>query len=176
MNKAKIYLQEVDAQIQYAKMCFSAYKQAKEDNSIPLIFFHVHHFVVHVANVDKILDPKPSNPRSQILNASIDLTDVDLKKFRHLRNHLEHLDERLDKWIKNHNGAAFFDMNLVEGTQGFPDKAFLRAMDGDIFKFYGEDYDLAELIAQLLEIEERIPEKWRKRALPMEIKPEQNSE
>ena len=32
-----------------------------------------------------------------------------------------------------------------------------------------ENYDLAELIAQLLEIEERIPEKWRKRALPMEI-------
>jgi hypothetical protein len=90
MNKAKIYLSEAVHQIQYAKMCFAAYKQARQNDDIPLIFFHVHHFVVHAANVDKILDPKPANPRIHVLKEFVDLTNVDLKVLRRLRNHLEH--------------------------------------------------------------------------------------
>jgi hypothetical protein len=140
VDTAAIYIQEAAHQIKYAKMCFAAYKQARQEDDISLIFFHAHHFVVHAANVDKILDPKPANPRIQVLRNCIDLTGVDLKALRRLRNHLEHFDERLDTWIKNYRGNAFFDMNLVDGTQGFPEKAFLRAMDRDVFKFYGESY------------------------------------
>ena len=86
----------------------------------------------------------------------MDLTGIDLKALRRLRNHLEHFDERLDNWVLHNEGKPFFDMNLVDGTLGFPEKAFLRAMDGDIFKFYGESYDLSELFSQLLEIEKCI--------------------
>ena len=161
MDKAKIYIGEAVHQIRYAKMCFAAYKQAKQNNDIPLVFFHVHHFVVHTANLDKVLDPKPPNPRTQILKEFIDFAGVDLKMLRRLRNHLEHFDERLDDWVTHYHGEPFFDMNLVDGALDFPEKAFLRAMDGDVFKFYGESYDLEKLFAQLLEIEKRIPEKWR---------------
>jgi hypothetical protein len=161
MDKAKIYIREAAKQIYYAKMCFAAYKQARREGNIALIFFHVHHFVVHVANVDKVLDPKSNNPRIQVLRGCLDLTSVDLKALRRLRNHLEHFDERLDDWVAHYEGRPFFDMNLVDGTRGFPEEAFLRAMDGDVFKFYGESYDIAELFTQLLEIEKCIPEKWR---------------
>jgi len=34
----------------------------------------------------------------------------------------------------------------------------LRALDGDIFMFHGEDYPLNLLYEQLLEIEKRMPE------------------
>ncbi len=161
MDKAKIYIGEIAHQILYAKLCFTDYKKARQKDDIPLIFFYVHHFVVHATNVDKILTPKPTNPRTQIIKKYIDLTGIDLKEFRRLRNHLEHFDERLDTWITNYDGHAFFDMNLVDGARGFPEKAFLRAMDGDIFKFYGESYDLAAMLAQLLELEKRIPEECR---------------
>ncbi|GFO57572.1 hypothetical protein GMSM_45790 [Geomonas sp. Red276] len=174
MDKVGIYVSEAVHQIHYAKMCFAAYKQARQDNDIPLVFFHVHHFVVHAANVDKVLEPKPSNPRFQILRECINLTGVDLKALRRLRNHLEHFDERLDAWLSNYEGQPFFDMNLVAGTRGFPEKVFLRAMDGDVFKFYGESYDLADLFAQLLEIEKALPEKWRGDGLQLKRKPEQN--
>ncbi|MCI0555678.1 MAG: hypothetical protein L0287_32430 [Anaerolineae bacterium] len=156
MNKANIYIQEVIHQIQYAKKCFASYRKARARDGIPNIFFYVHHFVVHVANVDKLLDPKLSNPRNKILRDSIDFTKVDLKGLRRLRNHLEHFDERLDDWIANYDGKPFFDNNLVDGTRGFPEKAFLRAMDGDIFKFYGESYDLPEFYKQLLEIDKLV--------------------
>jgi hypothetical protein len=48
-------------------------------------------------------------------------------------------------------------MNIITGAKGFPTKAFLRAMDGHIFRFHGEEYDLQALrsevdkIAQLLD-------------------------
>lgn len=156
MDAETIYLNEAEHQIQYAKICFANYKTAAAVKDIPQMFFHVHHFVVHIANIDKLLDPKSSNPRRNILQDSIDLRTLDLKQFRRLRNHLEHFDERLDDWVKNYSGHAFFDMNLVTGTKGFPDRAFLRALDGSIFKFHGDSYDLDALYQQLLDIEKQI--------------------
>lgn len=41
-------------------------------------------------------------------------------------------------------------MNIVTGAKGFPAKAFLRALDGDTFKFHGEDYPL-NLLRQMVE-------------------------
>jgi hypothetical protein len=158
MDSVKIYIGEIEHQIRHAKMCFEGYKKARQDDDISLIFFYVHHFVVHIANVDKLLSPKPANLRTKILKKYFDLGSINLKDFRRARNHLEHFDERLDNWIVNHEGYTFFDMNLVDGTRGFPEKAFLRAMDGDIFKFYGESYDLALMLEQLDKIEKQIPE------------------
>ena len=112
---------------------------------------------MHIANIDKLLNPKKSNnPRKKLIEKYFDLKNINLKDFRRLRNHLEHFDERLDEWILNHDGHTFFDMNLVTGTSGFPEKAFLRAMDGDIFKFYGESFNLNLILNQLSEIEKKI--------------------
>lgn len=52
-------------------------------------------------------------------------------------------------WVKNFDGQTFFDMNIVTGAKGFPSKAFLRAMDGYIFRFHGEEYDLLALHSEL---------------------------
>lgn len=41
-------------------------------------------------------------------------------------------------------------MNIVTGAKGFPPKAFLRALDGDTFKFHGEDYPLS-LLRQMVD-------------------------
>jgi hypothetical protein len=68
-----------------------------------------------------------------------------LKPFRRLRNHLEHFDECLDRWIQEFDGHAFFDMNIVTGTKGFPKRAFWRPTDGNFPRFRGEDYDHSEL-------------------------------
>jgi len=54
--------------------------------------------------------------------------------------------------------SAVRDMNIVTGAKGFREHAFLRALDGDIFMFHGEDYPLNLLYEQLLEIEKRMPE------------------
>ena len=112
--------------------------------------------LVHATNIDRLLDAKQRPERRLIISGHVDLLDVDLKPFRRLHNHLEHLDERLDQWVREYDGHPFFDMNIVTGTRGFPRKAFLRALDGNMFKFYGEDYDMIELHAAILEIEQRL--------------------
>ena len=156
MEKWQIYFQEVKTQVEFARRSYIAYEQSKITHVVADVFFHLHHFVVHTTNIDKILDTKPNTPRHVILAGHIDLSGIDLKPFRRLRNHLEHFDERLDKWINECDGHAFFDMNIVTGTKGFPQKAFLRALDGDTFKFYGEDFNMKELFTLVTEINRRL--------------------
>lgn len=116
----------------------------------------MHHFIAHVANVDKLLDPRPGTPRHSLLADCINLSGINLKPFRRLRNHLEHFDERLDKWVADYDGHAFLDMNIITGAKGFPSKAFLRALDGDVFKFHGEDYHLTPLRRAVEELYARL--------------------
>lgn len=156
MEKWQIYLQEAGTQIEFAKRAYAAFQSAETSNAVVDVFLHLHHFVVYATNIDKILDTKPGSDRHSILSGRIDLSGIDLKPFRRLRNHLEHFDERLDRWVKEYDGHALFDMNIVTGTKGFPKKAFLRALDGDTFKFYGEDYNMTELYASIQEIEHRL--------------------
>ncbi len=156
MEKVKIYLGEIQKQIQFAKHSYNDYLSAKGKDNIPDMFFHVHHFVIHATNIDKLIDVNPQTFRGKILSGHLNISGIDLKLFRRLRNHLEHFDERLDKWVKEFDGSAFFDTNLVTGTKGFPDTAFLRALDDNIFKFHGESYDLLKLYEQIKIIEGRI--------------------
>ncbi len=156
MNKWQIYTCEASIQIEFAEQSWSAFIDAEEREAVKEIFLHLQHFLSHAAMVDKILDPKAASERGQILKGHVDLKDLDLKIFRRLRNHLEHFDERLDKWVSNYDGYPFFDMNLVTGTKGFPEKAFLRALDSHTYKFHGESYDLNQLHATLLEIKQRL--------------------
>jgi hypothetical protein len=156
MEKWQVYLQEANTQIEFAKRSYAAFQSAEASDAVVDVFLHLHHFVIHATNIDKILDTKPDTDRHSVLAARIDLSGIDLKPFRRLRNHLEHFDERLDRWVREYDGHAFFDMNIVTGTKGFPKKAFLRALDGDTFKFHGGDYNMTELYASILEIEHRL--------------------
>jgi hypothetical protein len=156
MEKWQVYVQEAMTQAEFAKRSYAAFRDAESREAIVDIFFHLHHFVAHATSIDRILAPQPGTSRAEVLAGRIDLSGVDFKPFRRLRNHLEHFDERLDRWVAEYDGHAFFDMNVVTGTRGFPRKAFLRALDGDVFKFHGEDYNMQELYAAILEIERRL--------------------
>jgi hypothetical protein len=157
MDKWRFYTREAHAQIEYAKYAWAAFENSEKRECVEEIFLHLQHFLSHAAIVDKTLDPKKGSEREQILINHVDLSGIDLKSFRRLRNHLEHFDERLDNWVSKYDGSPFFDMNLVTGTKGFPNKVFLRALDGHIYKFYGEDFDLDQLHNTLLTIEQRLP-------------------
>lgn len=162
MDKLYIYVREALTQIEFARKCFAEFERALLSDDLDNIFFNLHHFIVHVANLDKLLTPKPGTERSVLFAGHINISDIDLKPFRRLRNHLEHFDERLDTWVANYDGHAFFDMNIVTGAKGFPQKAFLRALDGDVFKFQGEDYPLQPLREAMEKLHKRLNAKMAK--------------
>jgi hypothetical protein len=152
----RIYLQEAQCQLEFAKRSYNEFEVALLENDTIAIFYRLHHFIVHVTNIDKLLDTETNSVRHNLLSQRINLSDIDLKSIRRLRNHLEHFDERLDKWVSKHDGCAFFDMNIVTNAKGFPKSLFLRAIDGYTFKFYGEDYPLKQIYESLIELEARI--------------------
>ncbi|MFZ5451531.1 MAG: hypothetical protein ACOZF2_06640 [Thermodesulfobacteriota bacterium] len=156
MDKARLYFGEIQTQISFAKRAFEEYKQALTISDVVSVFYHTHHFLIHATNIDKLIDVDISSFRGKYIAPLFSGQAIDLKQFRRLRNHLEHFDERLDKWAKNFSGHAFFDMNIITGAKGFPKKAFLRAMDGQIFRFHGEDYDLNALYSEIEKIERLI--------------------
>jgi hypothetical protein len=59
MEKWQIYLQEANTQIEFAKRLYTSYQMAEANAAITDIFLHLHHFVIHATNIDKILDAKP---------------------------------------------------------------------------------------------------------------------
>lgn len=145
MQSEYIYFQEALTQIDFARRAYKEFEQALSEHDVLTVFYKLHHFVIHVSNVNKLLDPKKDSIRYQAINKYLDLSHIDLKLIRKLRNHLEHFDERLDSWIEKHQGNTFFDMNIVTGAKGLPDTA-LRTLDGLIFKFYGEDFSLLPIM------------------------------
>jgi hypothetical protein len=157
IDKWRFYIKEARTQIEFAGRSWVAFIEAEEQGSVLDIFLYLQHFLSHPAIVDKILEPSAYSRRRHILSHRIDLSGIDLKPFRRLRNHLEHFDERFDKWVSEYDSKPFFDMNLVTGTKGFPKNAFLRALDGHVYKFHGEDYDLEQLHNALVSIEQRLP-------------------
>jgi len=159
MDKQKIYLQEIKHQIKFAQKVYNNYLIELQKSNIPEIFTYIHYFVIHITNIDKLIDCKGNSFRENILLNDLSFDNINLKPFRRLRNHLEHFDERLDKWISEFDGNTFFDMNLITNCKGFPQKAYLRALDGNTFKFYGEDYNLEELFTSLNKIDSIIDNK-----------------
>lgn len=149
VKKINFYIQEALAQAEYALMAYGEYQKAMLDADTKLIFYHLHHFVLHVTNIDKMLFPKANSFRLEILKSVQEKIQIEISSIRRLRNHLEHFDERLDNYVKNYAGQAFFDCNIVTGCKGFPEKDFLRAIDGSIYKFYGENFELTEIYSHL---------------------------
>lgn len=90
---------ELKTQIEFAKLSFHNFRQAYDNTIIPNTFMYIHHFLIHISNIDKILDVRNNPFRKKILGEHI--PKFNLKEFRRVRNHLEHFDERLDEWIKN---------------------------------------------------------------------------
>ena len=128
MERWNIYIGEARTQIRFALRAHQHFLQARDANDAEEIFSSLHHFMVHLAAVDRLLDLKSNSDRASILESKIDLRGIDLKPARRMRNHLEHYDERLDKWIAAHDGHAFFDMNITTGSRGFPYRQALRPL------------------------------------------------
>lgn len=156
MEKWSIYIQEARTQIRFARRAYSEFQGAREANDVEAVFYSLHHFLVHVAAIDRILDAKDKPVRTTVLSGCAGLQCVSMKQARRMRNHLEHFDERLDMWISKHDGHAFFDMNITTGSIGFPYHAALRALDGDTLRSMGEEYLLPEMYQDILVLDERL--------------------
>jgi len=150
MKLDNFYIQEAITQAQYGILSFSSFENALALGDTSLVFYHIHHFVIHVTNIHKLCFPEKTNEfRKKILLDIQNSIDIDIKPIRDLRNHLEHFDERMDKYVKNYKGQPYFDNNIITGCKGFPKNNCLRVLDGYKYIFYGEEFDIKYIYMQL---------------------------
>jgi hypothetical protein len=100
-------------------------------------------------------------PRGLALREELGIADDSPLKSRALRNHFEHLDERLETW---EGGHLLFDLNIG------PEEAILAAVPGakssDIFRhfdaakaevvFIGDRFELRPLVQAITALQERL--------------------
>jgi hypothetical protein len=164
LNWASLFLKEIGTQTKFAQNSFSAYQAEKirKDSNMEELFRHIHHFLIHSANVGKLLDKllsPPNSIRAYIIESVLQLKNINSGSLRGLRNHLEHFDERLDAWSYLYFGMPVFDMNVIDNsTKGLPTERCLRLLNvnKDIFFILGEEYDLLEIYDKVSKVAHRV--------------------
>jgi hypothetical protein len=119
------------------------------------------------ANVSKVFwpfDSSPARERGRRLRELTGIADNHALKSRTLRNHVEHMDERLDTWTSNSprpflaiEQALYADMQSLPTAQEIIDSTVVVYMEADnSVHLFGERFLLDELRANVLDVQTRI--------------------
>ena len=143
---------------------------AKVDNTAELqeefqrVWQSLQMFLTFAANISKFLWPQnpAAKSRADDLRQLLGVADNSPLSDRTARNHLEHIDERLDKWALDTAAQNYF--GLVDGNIGpankispLPSKQFrLRDFDPRTleFTFYDQAYELRPMIDAIAAIDQ----------------------
>ncbi|MFL1562454.1 hypothetical protein ACI77J_14685 [Pseudomonas sp. O64] len=143
-------------------------------------FRSVHSFLTHLSNISRLIWPPALSPKqncfcgkpramdltcgtcvarmrsTEILNALDILEPEHILKNRTLRDHLEHFDERLDKWMQTSKRRCYVQDNIgpLGAIQGLDQVDMMRNYDPTTgsFSFRGETYSLVDLFAGLQDV------------------------
>ncbi len=145
-------IREIWAQAHFAGISYGNI-QTKGALGVDLVFSSIHSFLSHCANLSKMLrGGDGGNPPKTIGNV-LNIPDSCIIHNRDFRNHLEHYDERLKKWIKekgvNANIGTYNIMpkNAVQITN----MVYVTNFDPttNTFTFVDKDLDLGRLFAEV---------------------------
>ncbi len=149
----RMFQRETLEQSAYALIAADLLNQQISASSYDDLFWReVQNFIVSTANISKLLwgqGGKLANER-QSLRDSIEVSDSSpLKPPNIMRNHFEHIDERLDRWWKessNHNIASH-SVGPPSMIAGLTTVELFRAYDPTtgIARFWGDTYNLKEI-------------------------------
>lgn len=167
----EIFLIEIVGQAKAGHRALNAFNEALQRLDADALHDHAADFLNHAAIVSKILSPIDSGRRSrsrakhlcQHLGIEQDKPILD----RTLRNHLEHIDERIGSWVSDlvARGGNFID-KCVGNVVTFNDSAgnvvsaadnTLRHFDPETneYSVYGKIYNLQVIADSLLEVASR---------------------
>lgn len=120
------------------------------------VWLNVQSLLIALANVSKLLWPTKQPGRRQLLRNLLQIEEDSVLKSRELRNHFEHIDERIETWYKELDKGLVMDGGIAPSngtTAGV--KNYLRWFDTSLFAvtFRGNVYELVPLLeaARMLE-------------------------
>ena len=163
----KIYKDQILDQIKSAELSYA--QISNPDIDIDSLFLDIHHFIIHVSNVVKLIQPKISgdldfkNYRTkQLRHKNPNLPDIDPRLTR-VRDDFEHYDERIDSWIINSKRHNYADKNLGSvspsgAIKGLDPKDSFRWYNPQtkILYFCSNEYPLEELYSYIQKVKKAL--------------------
>lgn len=178
----RIYREEIASECQHALRAIQGINATLEHRAeVPLLFYHLHSFISHVAAVSRILWPPlkgdaPAKARAKArgehLCSVLGVDDAHPVASRALRNHLEHYDERVDSWVQDsthHNLApATVGPAGVFAGPAMTSRDVLRQYDpaAKTFLFRGEPFPLQPTVSGLEDLLARLHQRARQAGEP----------
>ena len=132
------------------------------------VFRALHSFLTHCANISRLLFPgqrrnNQTRRRGKMLCDALDVDENSPIADRSLRDHLEHYDERLDRWARRASKSAtvsFATDNIHPKGMGAnvrPESTFRTYLtDSKEFFFMGHTYELVPLATEVRKILETV--------------------
>jgi hypothetical protein len=142
--------------------CQVASLTVKDYGNSESVFIHVHHFLIHVASIDRLLDKIYKSKNGLIIELIpqiIGMNRTEMKSFRRARNHLEHFEERLEAWLYMYPTNPVIDMNTINvQTQGLSEDQCLRLLitDENILVIMGEKFYLSRMYTKICLLSEKV--------------------
>jgi hypothetical protein len=148
-------IREISTQAHFAEISYS-HIDPKAEAGTDLVFSSIHSFLSHCAMVSKMLAAKDEDDPAMSIGHILGISNTSLIHERQFRNNLEHYDERLKEWIRQHG------VNSIIGTYNIglrkmiqvPNMVFVSHYDPytKMFTFVNEDFDLGALFNEVSRI------------------------
>ena len=155
-------IREIQTQARFAEISYS-HIEPKAISGNEAIFSSIHSFLSHCAMISKMLFAKYDSGTTQTIGNILGIEDSSPIHIRTLRNHLEHYDERLKKWIGEHGvNIMIGDYNIgPKSAFNIPNMVNVRHYDPTTksFTFLDNDFDLGSMFSELQKIK-KIANTW----------------
>lgn len=144
-------IREIQTQIEFAEIAYS-HIDPKAAASNKALFSSIHSFLSHCAMISKMLKAADDANPTQPIGGMLGVSDKSMIHERIFRNHLEHYDERLKKWIRQFGADANIGTyNIASKSMiNVPNMVFVSNYDPSTkqFTFVNDDFDLALMFAE----------------------------
>jgi hypothetical protein len=170
-----IYIRELLMQCQYAVDAIRRMNEILAAHDCPSEFFReAGDFLQHSSAVSRLLWPPGSTSRAKKkrakqrgahLRRTLKVDDTHMLRTRALRDHFEHLDERLDDWAETSAYRNIVDNMIGPRTaiwgDSIRDQDIIRMFDPstELFVFRGEQFDVRALVNGLTDVQSRATER-----------------
>jgi hypothetical protein len=155
-------VREISTQAHFAEISYR-HIDPKAEIGTDLVFSSIHSFLSHCAIVSKMLAAKDEDNPAVSIGQVLGISERSLIHKRRFRNNLEHYDERLKSWIREHG------VNSNIGTYNIGPKEQFQIANTVIvshydpntktFTFVNEDFDLEALYNEVGRIK-RLAHVW----------------
>jgi hypothetical protein len=159
-----VFRREIIKQCEYAITAYEDIHRSLQEENEKRLWYSSQAFLIASANISKLLWPDSQHTEFPdfrlILRQSLGLTDASPIRSRVFRNHFEHFDERLEKWIKTSKRHNLADSNIGVVIKGFEPNEYLRNFDivSLSITFQGDTYKIQPIVDEIMEIYRRVKE------------------